>query len=338
MRLTALLLTIAPAHGAIANLRVAGTTSTQAVIAYTAPDDNPCTVEVSESAAYTPLVHDVDTVLFDGANSDSRAGSISNGRLRTFVAGKRTAEIGNDNWRYSRALQAYTAHYFRITCGADQVAGTFTTTNIPFGNTYPETPPVDPAHPGEYAWPYMPWTASQPGMIDPQTGILFKPVTKPRRSYVPFGPNAFGSARDIGSSGEWSHPSYALANHPGQAAVYAGTDRSWLWLQTANFQTPNDGGGGWSEEGYSINYFEPQFKIWSTGGQADICLTADGVTCQSVIRTISVPTSEPATVETVGDTNAPMVYWNDALHVVSKPNMVRRAGYANVDTGRLAAG
>jgi hypothetical protein len=331
MRLTALLLTIAPLYGAITNLQVAGTTSTQAVIAYTAPDHNPCTVEVSESATYTPLVHDVDTVLFDGANSDSRAGSISNARARIFVAGKRRAEIGNDNWRYSRALQAYTAHYFRITCGGDQAAGTFTTTNIPFGNTYPETPPVDPAHPGEYAWPYMPWTASQPSMIDPQTGILFKPVTKPRRSYVSFGPNSFGSARDTGGSGEWSNPSYALANTPGQAAVYAGKKSSWLSLQTANFQTPNDGGGGWSEEGYSINYFEPQFKIWSTDGQADVCLTADGLTCHSVIRTISVPTSEPGTAQTVGDMNAPMVYWNDALHVVSKPNMVRRAGYANVD-------
>jgi hypothetical protein len=279
------------------------------------------------------LVHDVDPSIFSGANSDGRAGNISSGKSRIFVVGKRTAEIGSDHWRYSRALQAYTMHYFRITCNADQVTGTFQTANIPLGITYPETVPVDSSNPGEYAWPYMQWSATNPSMIDPQTGILFKPITKPRRYYVTYNSNAFANARDIGGLGEWSNSAYALANNAGQAAIYTGTQRSWLWLETNNFQTPYDGGAGWSEEGYSINYFEPQLKIWSTDGQADICLTSDGVSCRSVIQTITVPSSEPGSMQTVADTNSPMVYWNDALHIVSKPNMVRRNGYVNVDTG-----
>ncbi|PWT99272.1 MAG: hypothetical protein C5B51_27615 [Terriglobia bacterium] len=330
--LTALFLLIAPAYGAISNVKVAGTTSTQAVISYTAPDNNPCMIEISESSGYTPLVHDVDTVLFPGANSDNRPGNISIGRTRIFVAGKRAAEIAADIWRYSRALQAFTPHYFRVTCGADQAAGTFTTTNIPLGNTFPEVAPVDPAHPGEYAWPYMPWASANPSMIDPQTGILFKPLTKPRRSYIALGPSGFGNARDIGGLGEWANPAYALSNNAGQAAVYSGTQRSWLWLQTSNFQTPYGGGADWSDDGYSVNYFEPQFKVWSSDGQAEVCLTADGVSCRSAIRTISVPTSEPTSPQNVGDTNSPMVYWNDALHIVSKPNMVRRSGTVNIDT------
>jgi hypothetical protein len=330
-RLLGILLALTPVYGAITGLQIVGTTATQAVIAYTAPDTNPCTVEVSESASYSPLVHDVDATLFPAGNSDVRPGGVSSGRARIFVTGKRIADIASDGWRYSRALQAYTQHFFRITCGTDQASGNFQTTNIPMGYTYPEVPPVDAAHPGEYGWPYMPWATANPSMIDPQTGILFKPITKPRHYYMPLGPGNFGNARDIGGLGEWSNPPYALADNAGQAAVYAGIQRSWLWLQTSNFQTPNGGGATWTADGYSVNYFEPKFKLWSSDGQAEVCLTADGVGCRSVVRTITVPTSEPASAQIVGDTNTPMIYWNDALHVVSKPYMVRRSGAVNVD-------
>src|SRR5580704_10838021 len=81
------------ATGAVSGVTVSGLTNTQAILSYTAPDANPCQVEISESATYSPLVHDVDAAKFSGANYDNRPGSITNGRSRAFVAGKRTADV-----------------------------------------------------------------------------------------------------------------------------------------------------------------------------------------------------------------------------------------------------
>src|SRR5438309_2003532 len=56
--------------GAITNVSVAGVTNTQAILTWTAPDAQPCTVQISESANLTPLVHDVDSAIFPGSNLD----------------------------------------------------------------------------------------------------------------------------------------------------------------------------------------------------------------------------------------------------------------------------
>src|SRR5579875_142857 len=52
------------------------TTATQAILTYDAPDENPCHVQVSENQSLTPLVHDLDPMLFSGANLDSRPGNL----------------------------------------------------------------------------------------------------------------------------------------------------------------------------------------------------------------------------------------------------------------------
>ena len=119
MKLSMIVLTASMAYGAVGNLQVRGVTSTQAILAYRAPDTNPCSVEVSESPSYRPLAHDVDPALFAGSDQDNRDGT-TNGLQRVYVAGKRRAEKGTDGRWYSRALQAFTTHYFRITCGASQ--------------------------------------------------------------------------------------------------------------------------------------------------------------------------------------------------------------------------
>jgi hypothetical protein len=69
---------IAPCLGEI-NVAVVGTTNTQAVLTYTAPDSNPCQLQVSESSGLSPVVHDVDTALFSGSNSDSRSATVVTG-------------------------------------------------------------------------------------------------------------------------------------------------------------------------------------------------------------------------------------------------------------------
>ncbi len=207
------------AFGAVGNVQVRGVTATQAVITYSAPDTNPCQVEVSESPTYSPLVHDVDSSLFAGANLDSRAESLRSGPQRVFVTGKRRAEKAlNGHW-YSRAMQALTTHYFRITCGASVAKGQFVTANIALGSSYNEALPADPAVSarsyysvtGSYAWPeFLNWNRQDPtarpeSVIDPQTGMLLKRLAMPQDdpiSWLPgAGDHAFFSA--LSADGAW---------------------------------------------------------------------------------------------------------------------------------------
>ncbi|HTU48855.1 MAG TPA: hypothetical protein VMF91_27575 [Bryobacteraceae bacterium] len=155
------------------------TTATQAILTYQAPDNEPCQVQVSENKSLSTLVYDVDPALFPGANLDSRPGNLSSGTARVFVVGKRAAEKAADGNYYSRALEAYTPHYFKVTCGSSQYSGAFHTANIPFGATYNDPLAADPNVPGGYAWPTMDINDRARRYIDPQTGALIRPFTIP---------------------------------------------------------------------------------------------------------------------------------------------------------------
>jgi hypothetical protein len=146
-------------------------TNTQAALTYTAPSSTACTVAVSESPTLSPVVHDVDPGLFPGADSDSRSDSISNGAHRIFVLGKRQNDTAADGKIYSRALQAYTTHYYRVDCSGTAVSGSFTTANIPVGNTYSDTPPTNA--------PTFSKTDRSQKIIDARTGALIRRVTLP---------------------------------------------------------------------------------------------------------------------------------------------------------------
>ncbi len=150
------------------------TTNTQAVIFYTAPDSNDCTVKVSESPTMLPLVHDVDPALFAGAGVSSGAAG-----KRAFIVGKRLIAKALDGKNYSLALQTYATHYQSVTCAASLTTGTFVTANIPFGMTYQDIPQLDPAAPGETMHATIDiWDRTQ-RITDSHTGALIKRVSTP---------------------------------------------------------------------------------------------------------------------------------------------------------------
>jgi len=158
------------------HLKVAGTTNTQAVLAYTAPDSGACTVKVSLQPALTPLVHDVDPNLFAGEDQDTRPEAVSAQTSRLFVVGKRLTQRASDGKNYSRALEAYTLHYYQVACGSIIATGTFTTANIPLGMTYNDVPQVDTGNPGQWMIPTQVQDRTQT-IVDPQTGALLKRIS-----------------------------------------------------------------------------------------------------------------------------------------------------------------
>src|SRR5207253_2906524 len=162
-----------PPPTGITNLTVMGTTPTQAILSYTAPTANACTIEVSESNTFSPLVNDVNTALFSGANLDNRTGNIISGTARLVVIGKRAADLAGDQRQYSRSLQTNTPHYFRVTCGSSVATTIFTTANLPYGNTYPDASTSMSTSPGSYNWPTIDATTGR--TTDPQTGVAMWP-------------------------------------------------------------------------------------------------------------------------------------------------------------------
>lgn len=152
--------------------------NTQVLLSYTAPTTSACTVEVSESASYTPVVNDVDTGKFSGSDSDNRDGNLGAGTTsRLTLVGRRTADVATDTNYYSRALQANTLHYAKVTCGSDVGTTTFTTANIPPGMTYTDYP--YPFAAGEYNWKLPTFFGNDRSItqVDQFTGLLYKPLT-----------------------------------------------------------------------------------------------------------------------------------------------------------------
>jgi hypothetical protein len=298
LTLAGLLLWVLSAQAAITNVQVIGATPTQALVSYVAPDANSCTVEVSESASYQPVVPDVDPKLFAGADRDQRSGNIFAGQQRLLVIGKRAAEIARNGHRYSRALQTAAAHYFRITCGSDQVTGSFQTANIPLGKTYGEVLPVDRDHPGQYAWPEMVWSDPSPRITDPLTGLLFKPLTRP------------------GGIGQ---------RFTGQPFPPAEKGPDSVYLRTTGFSIPY--GADWTQPGYSLDYFQVEWK--GSGDPVDVCLSVNAVTCASVVKRVALPAKRSAVI--VGTRDPGLSFWTDATHTLNRPDTVRRAGTVNVD-------
>lgn len=170
---------------AATGIAVVGFTATQAILAYEAPvAPEVCKIEVSESVTYRPLVHDVDPVLFPGSDLDPLVGQMPGGTGRMVTVGKRLTATGADGINYSRALQAGTKHYVRISCGAVMRVATFTTQSLLAGTTFNDGPQVDRARPGQWMMPTRLEDRAQT-IVDPQTGALLHAVSIAEEGRLP---------------------------------------------------------------------------------------------------------------------------------------------------------
>lgn len=348
MRSIVLLIFASPLFGAITNVSVRAT-NTQAVISYTAPDAGTCNLEVSESASYTLVVHDVDETMFVSASADDRAGNLVSGRARVFVVGHRRAEKGIDGHWYSRALRVAALHYYRITCGADTATGTFETANLALGNNYQETLPPDPnagARPyyssvGSYAWPeFTKWdatdaTARSESVIDPQTGVLLKRVGLPNDWIIGYGPGtqdwSFSDVRSPDSA--WTF---------GTDWTFSGSGSNFLVMQGKSFNLSSGGNGtNLNSLELPLAYLTLTVNASCTGtcagedAKIQACLTLNGVTCWPTDATAKyqeVALTGSLANKTFGTTKPILDAWTPAGFLpLNKNDLSLRSGNANVD-------
>jgi len=320
------------ALAAVTNVAVRGTTPTQAILTYTlsAATGSACTVEISESSAYTPLVHDVDPSLFGGAGADSRTGSIVNGYYHVFVAGTRgAAQQGLDGKWYSRALAANTLHYFRINgnsaCDSGgPVTGTFVTANVPAGRLYNDPIPAAPG--GVAAWPHFYGTSRTP-VVDPQTGLKMFPITVPGdqpahvQSEVAF-------LEPFDATGTWELAAGSLP------ATFSAGNSAKLFLP-ANLSIFF--GSTYNELATAyLSWFQAHMTMWCSGPcetsesrTVDYCLTVNGVTCATAIFKVDLPTTSPGIPLIFGGMSPGMTDWdttpsvNPAIdHVLASQHLI----------------
>ncbi|MDQ2900952.1 MAG: hypothetical protein M3Y07_14310, partial [Acidobacteriota bacterium] len=343
---------LAPVHAAITRVAVLGTTATQAIVTYTAPDNAACVLEVSESGGFAPLVYDVDASKFSGANLDNRPGNITDtdGRERTFVVGKRAAEPALDNKKYSRALQAYTKHYFRVTCPStgDMATGSFTTKNIQLGNTYADPLPVDKNNPGDYAWPTLSYGDRSEKHVDPLTGALIRRVTLPQDRYLNWPQNALSDpvAFTMARSTGWNSKDAALSNTDGTAAAtISGNNTASLYLSARDTAFWFSGSrfliyASYITNQYSLNYFQTTLTAstsqasCNSNGTDDckivVCLTVDGVNCYAGGKQFEQALTTTPSDYTFGSTQVDL-WQNPGARPPSGPEVATRNGTVSCD-------
>ncbi len=330
-----------PAAASINDVTIQGVTSTQAVIAYTAPDQNPCTVDVSENVSYSPPVHDADPLIFAGANLDNRPGSPFFGMSRTFVAGKRAAEVGQDGRRYSRALQALTLHYYRITCGLDQTTGSFTTSNIPLGAGYFDPVPVDPNAPGVTAWPGFYGRNRTDFVIDPQTGLKILRATMPQDAFNQQNGVSVIEAQDM-TGGSWaaSGCKFATTCVNGTGTLINSTGNPG-YLFISNRDNTNLFQAKSYQQNFSWDWALLHLTAWCSGASCasaayqdrtvSVCLTVNRVTCEGTA--IDQVTSTSPVSYSIGGTNPILLDWTNTPAKLNMWEMRYFSGTANVNRG-----
>ena len=282
-------------------IQLLGVTPTQAVLAFMPPADaDSCQVQVTSTQSdstwdYSKLVPDVDPDIFPGADNaglhdpssapQNRGFDLADG-TRAIVLGRRNAEYSPLTSRmHSRALQAATAHEAWINCGT--AAGTidFSTANIQPGISFSDPLPADPDRPGDYAYPTLSWTDRNEAVVDPQTGMLLRPVSLPSDSWLN---QNFGDWNGSFGAPIPTSPRSLPANTVFLPASVPKYLLDWYHFEVSTYRL------GWIPYDAFLTSFLPNGLTIScpqcSNTPVTVCLTADGVTC-AVDRNV---TADPA--------------------------------------------
>lgn len=300
------------AQAAISNLQVLKTTATQGAISYQAPTMAACTVEVSKKADYSVLATDVDPALYASANSDSRTGSVVTGLNRIFVIGKQgeaAIETALNGYTLSRALQATTDYYVRVTCGGDTATIVMRTANIQWGKSRGE--PLAVKAPFQYKQVTRNSVAN-PEFADPYTGAhIYAPPYVLGFGYSnTTGVNAtgisgcniiVGSEKGACRFTDATGPNWGFTSGSLTAAIqaddnnfvtYNGIAQEKLHIRLGTNRFPTHGTFGTIMASQNLHFRALTSDATGDGGYAQTCITEDGSTCASPPKRVTLTTSK----------------------------------------------
>lgn len=267
------------------------------VFEYDAPSSSACTIEVSESASYAPVVNDVNTTLFTGSNSDLRTidpNPIQQDNHRVFIVGTPRVELAADSTYQSRGIAAATKYFWRLTCGS-AVTGVADTGNIPLGNSYPGGVDFLAGAFGNLSAPTIDWTDATKVYVHPTTGIKHVRLDTPGSNLDSQQINQVFVTPIVDAAAAWTNPTNVI-DPTSYADVTATGSANALFL-------PINAGDYAGTSGFSRESIITDIKLTvqaygaNTGSILSTCLSADGgQTCHG--NTVDLPTltASPTTV------------------------------------------
>lgn len=147
-------------------------TNTSAGVTLSGATANDCTIEVSLSPTYAPVIPDLDGTEYAGANTCSGR---SDTAINAGTGSQILVQIGHKVT--NRALLAATRYYLRVTSGADVATTSFVTETIGIGQTFPWPSPVDRRRRFNRGFgPTPAELVTKASQVDPVTGAQLWPI------------------------------------------------------------------------------------------------------------------------------------------------------------------
>jgi hypothetical protein len=217
----------------LANTSIVSIESTQMQAKITVQTDQTgfCTYRASRGVTFSSNVAD----LTDNTSTDARSGSIVNANVHVFVLGTRK---GSD------ALAASATYWVGVTCGSDsEVAATFVTRSIAWGNTAPDPIPFNTGKFGNTDYPPINWTNQQQSYVDPVTGVEFWRVTAPGMmssatlNLAAQNSSVLGVPLDASGTGKWASLGN-ISSNGGSFSLGSGGAPDKAFVPLGNFTCP----------------------------------------------------------------------------------------------------